>query len=204
MKWIEPASALAQCAQFVRDSLQTAGREKLVVGLSGGIDSAVAAGIAVHAIGADNVHGIMMPYRTSSAASLDDAKAVAKALGMTVDKVDITAMADAFISNLSDPDRLRQGNIMARCRMIVLYDRSAQSDALVLGTGNRTESLLGYTTMYGDNACAFNPLGQLYKTEIRTLAAHLELPASVLEKAPSADLWEGQSDEDEQIGRAHV
>ncbi len=202
MTWIEPAEALEKCTQFVRKSLQDAGREALVVGLSGGIDSAVAAAVAVRAIGADKVFGIMMPYRTSSAASLTDAEAVATSLAMAVDKVEITVMADAFISSLDRPDRMRQsnirqGNIMARCRMIVLYDRSARNEALVLGTGNRTESLLGYTTLYGDNACAFNPLGQLYKTEVRTLAAHLKLPQAVQEKAPSADLWEGQSDEDE-------
>ena len=197
MAWIEPAEALEKSAQFVRQSLQDAGRKSLVIGLSGGIDSAVAAAIAVHAIGADHVQGLMMPYRTSSAASLTDAEAVATKLGMATEKVEITKMADAFITNLAQPDRLRQGNIMARCRMVVLYDRSARDEALVLGTGNRTESLLGYTTLYGDNACAFNPIGQLYKTEIRTLAAHLGLPLSVLAKAPSADLWEGQSDEDE-------
>ncbi|MFT5234312.1 MAG: NAD+ synthase [Candidatus Krumholzibacteriia bacterium] len=197
MTWIEPTEALVQSAQFVRESMQAASREKIVVGMSGGIDSAVAAGVAVHALGADKVHGIMMPYRTSSAASLVDARAVADSLGISIEEIEITGMTDSFIAAIDNPDRMRQGNIMARCRMIVLYDRSAQDDALVLGTGNRTESLLGYTTMYGDNACAFNPIGQLYKTEIRTLAAHLNLPEAVISKAPSADLWEGQSDEDE-------
>jgi NAD+ synthase len=197
MKWIDPAVAVERCSAFIRATLTTAGRDTLVVGLSGGIDSAVAAGLAVRALGADKVHGVMMPYRTSSAASLTDAADVAAVLGMSTEKVEISPMADAFLAEMATDDRIRRGNIMARCRMIVLYDRSARDGALVLGTGNRTEGLLGYTTMYGDNACALNPIGQLYKTEIRALGAHLGLPASVLTKAPSADLWEGQADEDE-------
>jgi len=193
----DPALAAERCQRFIAETLQTAGFERLVVGLSGGIDSAVAAGLACRAIGADKVLGVMMPYATSSAASLTDAQAVADKLGMATEKVEITAMADAFSADVPADDLLRRGNIMARCRMIVLYDRSARDRSLVLGTGNRTENLLGYTTMFGDNACALNPLGQLYKTEIRLLSAWLELPESVLTKAPSADLWTGQSDEDE-------
>lgn len=197
MNWIDPAHAVDKSGEFIREILASAGRDSLVVGLSGGIDSAVAAGLAVRALGADKVRGVMMPYRTSSAASLTDAQAVAETLGLAVEKVEITSMADAFLAELDTTDRIRRGNIMARCRMIVLYDRSARDGSLVLGTGNRTEALLGYTTIYGDNACALNPLGQLYKTEVRALCAHLELPESVLTKAPSADLWEGQADEDE-------
>lgn len=197
MNWIDPAVAAERCSEFIAATLAAAGRESLVVGLSGGIDSAVAAGLAVKALGANKVHGVMLPYRTSSSASLTDAEAVAAALGMSVAKVEITPMADAFLAEMATEDRIRRGNIMARCRMIVLYDRSARDGSLVLGTGNRTEGLLGYTTLYGDNACALNPIGQLYKTEIRALGAHLGLPAAVLTKAPSADLWEGQADEDE-------
>jgi NAD+ synthase len=167
------------------------------VGLSGGIDSAVAAALAVEALGAEKVTGIMMPYATSSSASLTDAQAVADGLGLAVEKVDITPMVDAFLVSVPESELVRRGNVMARCRMTVLYDRSAQRDVLVLGTGNRTEALLGYTTMYGDNACGLNPLGQLYKTEVRLLAAHCGLPSNVLTKAPSADLWDGQADEDE-------
>jgi NAD+ synthase len=194
---IAPADALERCRVFLREQLAASGRGGLVVGLSGGIDSAVAAALAVDALGADKVTGIMMPYATSSAESLTDAQAVAKGLGLATEKVDITPMASAFLASVPDTERVRRGNVMARCRMVVLYDRSAQHDALVLGTGNRTEGLLGYTTMYGDNACALNPLGQLYKTEVRLLAAHCGLPSSVLTKAPSADLWAGQADEDE-------
>ncbi len=197
MNWIDPSHAVDKASDFIRDILAAAGRDSLVVGLSGGIDSAVAAGLAVRALGPDKVKGVMMPYRTSSAASLTDAQAVADALGMAVEKVEITPMAEAFLNEMATGDRIRRGNIMARCRMIILYDRSARDGSLVLGTGNRTEALLGYTTMYGDNACALNPVGQLYKTEIRALSAHLGLPEAVLTKAPSADLWEGQADEDE-------
>ncbi len=198
-----PAWALApdlvrtRCADFLRAELAASGRAGLVVGLSGGIDSAVAAALAVEALGPGRVRGYMLPYATSSAASVADAQAVAARLGLPLERVDITPMADAFLAGIPAGERVRRGNVMARCRMIVLYDRSAAHDALVLGTGNRTEGLLGYTTMYGDNACGLNPLGQLYKTEVRLLAAAFGLPESVRTKAPSADLWAGQSDEDE-------
>jgi len=194
---VDPRAAADRCARFIERVLAEAGRDRLVVGLSGGIDSAVAAGLAVRALGADRVLGVMMPYATSSAASLEDAAAVAGKLGMPTEKVEITPMADTFLAEIPPEDRVRRGNVMARCRMVVLYDRSARDGSLVLGTGNRTEGLLGYTTLYGDNACALNPIGQLYKTEIRLLADWLDLPEAVLVKAPSADLWEGQSDEDE-------
>jgi len=194
---IDPGAAIKLCDGFIQKIMSASGKERLVLGLSGGIDSAVAAGLAVHALGAEKVLGIMMPYASSSAASLADAEAVATTLGMTTEKVTITTMADAFLKDIPAQDKIRRGNIMARCRMVVLYDRSARDDALVLGTGNRTESLLGYTTLFGDSACALNPLGQMYKTEVRLLSQYLGLPTEVLTKAPSADLWEGQSDEDE-------
>ena len=192
-----PETAAERCIAFIKAAVADAGRERLTVGLSGGIDSAVAAALAVRAVGADNVLGVMLPYATSSAASLTDAAAVAGALGMRTEQVEITPMVDAFLAAMPEADPLRRGNVMARCRMVVLYDHSARDRSLVLGTGNRTEGLLGYTTMHGDNACALNPIGQLYKTEIRLLAAWLGLPDAVLTKAPSADLWEGQADEDE-------
>lgn len=194
---IAPAEAAERAGEFIRGVLKDAGVDHLVIGLSGGIDSAVSAGLAVRALGADKVRGFLLPYTTSSAASITDAEAVAATLGIRHETVPIAPMADAFLQDIPAGAKVRRGNVMARCRMIVLYDRSAAHDALVLGTGNRTEALLGYTTMYGDNACALNPVGQLYKTEIRLLAAWLELPRAVLDKAPSADLWEGQADEDE-------
>ncbi|MFO7608899.1 MAG: NAD+ synthase [Candidatus Krumholzibacteriia bacterium] len=194
---IAPENAAGRCGDFIRATLEAAGHGRLVVGLSGGIDSAVAAGLAARAVGPQNVLGVLMPYATSSAASVTDAAAVAAVLGLRTETVPITPMVDAFLAAMPGADPVRRGNVMARCRMVVLYDRSARDQALVLGTGNRTEALLGYTTLYGDSACALNPIGQLYKTEVRLLGAWLGLPPAVLAKAPSADLWEGQADEDE-------
>jgi NAD+ synthase len=197
-EWAFTAEAAAErCLTFIRHTVAEAGRPRLVVGLSGGIDSAVAAALAVRALDAAAVRGLLLPHATSAADSLADAAAVADHLGITTETVEITSMVEAFLTDQPDADPLRRGNVMARCRMIVLYDRSARDGALVLGTGNRSEDLLGYTTLHGDNACGLNPLGQLYKTEIRLLARWLGLPEVVLTKAPSADLWQGQSDEDE-------
>jgi NAD+ synthase len=196
--WVLPPDLVrARCREFLRAELAASGRGGLVVGLSGGIDSAVAAALAVEALGTGRVRGFMLPHATSSPASVADAQAVAACLDLSLERIDITPMADAFLAGVPADERVRRGNVMARCRMIVLYDRSAVHDALVLGTGNRTEGLLGYTTLYGDNACGLNPLGQLYKTEVRLLAADLGLPEAVRTKVPSADLWAGQSDEDE-------
>ncbi len=192
-----PEAAAERCTEFIRAALTAAGCERLVIGLSGGIDSAVSAGLAVRAVGAAKVSGVMLPYATSSEAALIDAAAVADQLGLATETVGITSMVDACLADQPEADALRRGNVMARIRMIVLYDRSARDGSLVLGTGNRTEVLLGYTTLHGDSACGLNPLGHLYKTEVRLLAAWLGLPEAVLTKVPSADLWEGQADEDE-------
>ena len=195
---LAPVEAQALALPFIRATVEAAGASGLVVGLSGGIDSAVAAGLAVAALGADRVRGVLMPYRSSSPASQSAAEAVAAVLGLPTELREITPMADAFLGALdAGGDRIRAGNVMARCRMVVLYDVSARDGSLVLGTGNRTEALLGYTTLYGDNACGLNPLADLYKTEVRLLAAHLGLPESVRTKAPSADLWSDQTDEGE-------
>jgi NAD+ synthase len=139
----------------------------------------------------------MMPYRTSSPASEGDARTVAAALGIRLEKTDISSMADGYLSTMPDADRLRRGNVMARCRMIVLYDRSVPERALVIGTSNKTELLLGYSTQFGDAACALNPLGDLYKHQVWQLARHLGLPREVIDKPPTADLFEGQTDEGE-------
>ncbi|MCB1151691.1 NAD+ synthase [bacterium] len=196
--WIIPAPQAAQgCCDFLRETMAASGLKRVVIGLSGGIDSAVSAGLAVRALGAENVHGVYLPYRTSAPESLADAQAVAAKLGITSELREITPMADAFLADVPADAAVRRGNVMARCRMIVLYDVSARERALVLGTGNRTETLLGYATLHGDAAFALNPLGDLYKEEVRALARFLELPAAVLDKSPSADLWEGQTDEDE-------
>ena len=194
---IDPVTAITRCTAFIGDTLAATGHDGVVVGLSGGIDSAVSAALAVRALTAAQVLGVKLPYATSSPDSLADADAVARNLGIATERVDITAMVDAYLETAGAADTLRRGNVMARVRMTVLYDLSARDRRLVLGTGNRTEDLLGYTTHHGDNASALNPIGQLYKTEIRMLAAQLGLPAALLVKAPSADLWVGQADEDE-------
>lgn len=196
---LDTTAAAERCQAFIRESLDRSGLDGLVVGLSGGIDSAVSAGLAVKALGPERVRGICLPYRTSNPSSLTDGRAVADVLGMPSETVDITSMVDALLAMRpgAEADPVRCGNVMARARMIVLYDASAAWRSLVLGTGNRTEWLLGYTTLHGDAACGLNPIAQLYKTEIRLMSEHLGLPSVLLTKAPSADLWEGQSDEDE-------
>jgi len=184
---------------FLRSEIGRAGIDRAVIGLSGGLDSAVSAHLAARALGAERVHAVLMPYRTSSPASLADARAVVEQLGIASETVDISAMVDGFerCAGGPDVDRLRLGNVMARCRMIVLYDRSAALRALVVGTSNKTEILLGYGTLFGDLASAVNPIGDLYKTQVRALARHLGVPGAILDKPPSADLWPDQADEDE-------
>ena len=181
---------------FIREEVRKAGFDRIVLGLSGGIDSAVVAALAVGALGADSVSAVAMPYRTSAPESLEDARTVAESLGISLQVQSITPMADAFLAAAGpEPSSLRRGNLMARCRMIVLYDRSAAEQALVLGTSNKTELLLGYGTLHGDMASALNPVGDLYKTQIRQMALALSLPQQVVRKPPSADLVPGQTDE---------
>jgi len=182
---------------FLRDEAQKAGFVRGVIGLSGGVDSALTAYLAAEALGKENVLGVMMPYRTSSPESLSDARLVVDALGIRAETVDITPMVDAWRGDSKTDDRVRAGNVMARLRMIVLYDISARDSALVLGTSNKTESLLGYGTIFGDMACAINPLGDLYKTQVWQLADFIGVPKPLREKKPSADLWQGQTDEGE-------
>lgn len=194
---VPPEQAAAAAARFVADTVAAAGAAGVVVGLSGGIDSAVAAALAARGLGAGRVLGIFLPYATSAPTSLADARAVAEQLGLRTELHDITPLVDAWRQRFPDADRLRLGNVMARVRMLHLFDLSRRDGLLVLGTGNRSEALLGYTTLHGDAACGLNPLGLLYKTEVRALAEWLELPAAVRRKPPSADLWVGQADEDE-------
>ncbi len=182
---------------FVREEVRKVGFERGVVGLSGGIDSALTLAVVCRALGPENALPVIMPYRASSPASERDARLVAAQLGTTPLVVDISPQIDAYFDRYPDADRNRRGNKMARERMSILYDLSLARAALVVGTSNKTELLLGYGTIHGDMAHALNPLGDLYKTQIFALARHLGLPAAVIEKAPSADLWEGQSDEDE-------
>ncbi len=182
---------------FLRDEMHRVGFENVVIGLSGGIDSALSTYLAVRALGKEHVHCVMMPYKTSSPESLSDAKVVINDLGVSSEVMEITPMADAYFAMNPELDKLQKGNIFARLRMIVLYDQSHSRKALVIGTSNKTESLLGYTTLFGDNASALNPIGDLYKTQVRQLSKEIGVPQSILDKAPSADLWSGQSDEEE-------
>lgn len=182
---------------FVRDEVTNAGFTKAVVGVSGGVDSAVSAYLAAEALGAQNVLGIIMPYRTSSTESKADAEEVIKQLHIRSEIVEITSMVDPLFDSLGITDNLRRGNIMARERMIILYDFSQKEKALVVGTSNKTESMLGYGTLFGDMACAVNPLGDLYKTHVWALAEELGVPKKIVSKKPTADLWEGQTDEGE-------
>ena len=182
---------------FIRDQTRKAGLPRAVIALSGGIDSALAAALAARALGPDNVLAIRMPWRDSSANSLSDADLLIEALGLPALTVEITPMVSPLFERFPEMDARRRGNIMARQRMIVSYDQSVAWGGLVMGTSNKTEFLLGYSTIYGDSGSAMQPIADLYKAQVRQLSAALDLPQSILDKAPSADLWQGQTDEQE-------
>ena len=182
---------------FIRDSITKAGMSRAVIGLSGGIDSALSAYLAATALGAENVLALRMPYKTSSADSLNDAEAVIEDLGLPNQTLAISEMADPMIERFPDMSKLRRGNIMARMRMVTLYDQSMAWGGLVMGTSNKTEFLLGYSTIYGDSGVALHPIADLYKYQVRQLARSLGVPRAIIEKPPSADLWVGQTDEAE-------
>ncbi len=194
---IQPKLVEDILVRFLRVEAGKFGFTRAVLGLSGGVDSAVSCALAARAFGPKNVLAVMMPYKTSHADSEGDARKVATKLGVESRTVDISRMADAYVDTYDVGDRLRRGNVMARCRMIVLYDLSVEWRGLVIGTSNKTEILLGYSTQFGDAASALNPLGDLYKHQVYQLARHLDLPKPVIEKAPSADLFAGQTDEAE-------
>ncbi len=182
---------------FIHSEITRTGYNRAVVALSGGLDSALSCFLAAEALGPENVLAVRMPYRTSSPDSLSDAQKVIDATGVQSMTVEITDMVEPLFAKFPDMDNMRKGNIMARQRMIVIYDQSAATRGLVVGTGNKTEILLGYTTLFGDSANALNPIGDLYKTQVRQLSRAMGIPASIVDKAPSADLWVGQTDEDE-------
>lgn len=192
-------SALARriLTGFIRSEITRTGLKRAVVNLSGGIDSALSCFLAAEALGPENVLAIRLPYRTSSPDSLEHAQMVIDATGVQSITLDITPMVDPLIAAFPEMSNVRKGNIMARMRMIVLYDQSVAFSGLAVGTGNKTEILLGYSTVYGDAACALNPIGDLYKTQVRELSAALGVPQALIAKPPSADLWTGQTDEGE-------
>jgi NAD+ synthase len=181
--------------RFIRAEVRRTGFRRAVIGLSGGIDSATSAALACRALGARNVLCVLLPYRASSPDSLSDARRLARQLGAPTTRIDISPMIDAYFHRQPRASRVRRGNKMARERMSILYDLSVRERALVLGTSNKTELLLGYGTIHGDMASALNPLGDLFKTQVRLLAKHLGIPDAIVWKTATADLWEGQSDE---------
>lgn len=182
---------------FVKSEVTRVGFSRAVIGLSGGLDSALSCALAVEALGRENVLAIRMPYKASSRDSLDHAQLLIDQLNIPNKTIEITDMVEPLFKIDAEMSNMRKGNIMARERMIVLYDQSEEFKGLVIGTSNKTEILLGYSTMYGDSASALNPLGDLYKTQIRQLSRAMNIPAPIVDKPPSADLWEGQTDEKE-------
>jgi NAD+ synthase len=182
---------------FLHSEITRVGFEHAVVGLSGGVDSALSCYLAAEALGPQNVLAVLMPYRSSSPESLEHAQLVVDVLGVNALTVPVTEMVEPLFGRFPDISQMRRGNVMARTRMIILYDQSEVFKGLVVGTGNKTEILLGYTTLYGDSACAVNPLGDLYKTQVRQLAWALGVPEVIINKPPTADLWKNQTDEGE-------
>ena len=194
---INPKVAKKKLVNFIRDNVHKREFEKAVIGLSGGLDSTCVAYLAKEALGSDNVIGVIMPYKTTQKADIANAESICKKLGIRSKYIDITDMVEAYFKKINLKDKIRRGNKMARERMSILYDQSKQFKALVLGTSNRTEILLGYGTIYGDIACALNPIGGLYKHQVIQLAKFLKVPAFIINKIPSAGLWRGQTDEGE-------
>lgn len=182
---------------FIREELSKFNYEKGILGFSGGIDSSVCVFLAIKALKPENVIGLIMPYGESFSEDVKDAQELAEHLRIKSKVIDISPMVDTYFSKYPTKDKIAKGNKMARERMSILYDFSVREKALILGTSNKTELLLGYGTIHGDMACAINPLGDLYKTQIIQLAAHLGVPEKIRKKPPSAGLWAGQTDEKE-------
>ena len=186
--------ACSALAHFLIDGVENSGAAGVVVGISGGVDSALATALAVRALGAARVHALFLPYRDSNPQSKIDAESVASTFGLGLRTIDLTPQVDTYFEREEpDADRVRRGNKLARERMSILFDQAKKADSLVLGTSNKTEILLGYSTVFGDNASSLNPNGDLYKQQVWQLAEHLGVPASVVGKPPSADLWPGQT-----------
>ncbi len=194
---IDETETAQKLENFVKNRLNNAGLNGYIIGLSGGIDSSLSATIAVKALGPDKVYGLIMPYSKSSDSSEKDARGLTDFLGIKTEKIEISPMIDCYYKDIKNIDPVRAGNKMARERMSILFDKAYEKKLLVLGTSNRTEICLGYGTWYGDVACSINPIGMLYKTQVRALARYYNIPESIILKQPSADLWPGQTDEAE-------
>ncbi len=201
---VEPDSLAIHCplvekilVGFVKNEVERVGFHKVVLGLSGGIDSTLSAYLAAKALGPENVCGIRMPYSTSSNETMDHGDLIARELGIKMLTISITDQLDSYFERFPDATRLRRANKMSRERMTILYDQSAAQNALVVGTSNKTELLIGYGTIFGDMASALNPIGDLYKTQVWALSRHMKVPEVVIRKNPTADLWAGQTDETE-------
>ena len=192
---IDPKLTADWLTEFIREEMNQRGFQTAVIGISGGVDSAVTAYLAARALAANNVIGVRMPYRTSSPASLEHAQLVIDALGIRSETIDISPAVDGYLTHVPEADAGRRGNVMARMRMITLFDLSAQFRAIPLGTGNKTERLFGYFTWHADDSPPINPLGDLFKTQVWALARHLGVPEVIVAKPPTADLVVGQTDE---------
>ncbi|HDR06887.1 MAG TPA: NAD+ synthase [Candidatus Coatesbacteria bacterium] len=191
------AGLAEELAAWIAGYVRGAGFARVVLGVSGGVDSAVSSALAAGSLGPDKVHALLLPHAESDPDAEKDGRLVCEKLGLEAERIDITPLCAPLLDNIPPDARIRRGNVKARVRMVVLFDRSSALPALVLGTGNKTEALLGYTTLHGDDACGLNPLAELYKTEVWELARTLGLPERVIAKAPSADLWPEQTDEGE-------
>lgn len=198
MRKLDLTAEIDNISGFIKRYADNSGLSNVIIGLSGGIDSSLSAALAVHALGKEHVFGVMLPYKNSSPDSYNDALSLATNLDIHYEKIEITPMVQSYFDKFQpDADKLRLGNWMARTRMCVLYDLSAKYKALVVGTSNQTELMLGYFTQHGDGACAFEPIGHLYKTEVWQMAALLNIPDKIICKTPTADLWPNQTDESE-------
>jgi NAD+ synthase len=194
---VHPETVEKVLVQFIRDAVCKNNFKNGIVGASGGIDSAVVLALTQRALGSENTFALLMPYKLSSTSSLTDGKNVCEQLNVSYETVDISASVDAYFEQCPTDDKMLIGNKCARERMSVLYDHSARKHALVVGTSNKSELLIGYSTLFGDSAAAFLPIGDLYKTQVFALARHLGIPGEIIAKKPSADLWTDQTDEGE-------